>query len=132
MVKQMVLACRTYHHGLIVQIFSTQIAKEVVQAKSKLLAVVTMVFIAPLIHALKHLVECRGWEAFLEAPDLSNASMNELAAITYNSESKVASKQLHEQGAPSCGSQCKQCIQLAFESLKRRIREALRSNVFMV
>jgi len=91
-VKQMVLACSIYHYGLIVRIFSTQIAKEVVQAKPKLPAVITVVFVVPLIQALELLVNT--WKAFLEAPDLSIASIKELAAMTYNSESEAASKQL--------------------------------------
>ncbi len=80
------------------RIFRTQIAKEVVQAKLKLPAVITVVFIAPCVQAFEHsvIVECRDWEAFLVAPDLSKASMNELAAITYNGESKAASKQLSQ------------------------------------
>ncbi len=90
-VKQMVLACSIYHYGLIVRIFSTQIAKEVVQAKPKLPAVITVVFV-PLIQALELLVNT--WKAFLEAPDLSIAIIKELAAMTYNSESEAASKQL--------------------------------------
>lgn len=79
-------------------ILRTQIAKEVVQAKSKLPAVFTVVCIGPCVQALEHLVvvECRGWEAFLEAPHLSKVSVHELAAIICHTESKAVSKQLRE------------------------------------
>ena len=77
------------------RIFRTQVAKEVLQAKPKLPAVV---FIGPHVQALENLVavECRGLEAFLEAPNLSKASMNELAAMLCNIQSKAESKQLRD------------------------------------
>ena len=77
------------------RIFRTQVAKEVVQAKAKVPAVV---FIGPRVQPLEHLVavECREWEAFLVAPDLSKASMTELAAMICITESKAACKQLRD------------------------------------